>query len=62
MCRTACTEPQCLHKGDLYLYLLHGGDLRGGWLSILIMAKWVKLEGVVGRVRISSREIGYEII
>jgi len=21
MGRTACTEPQCLHKGDLYLYL-----------------------------------------
>ena len=21
MCRTACTEPQCLYKGDLYLYL-----------------------------------------
>jgi len=20
--RTACTEPQCLYKGDLYLYLL----------------------------------------
>ena len=20
MCRTACTEPQCLYKGDLYLY------------------------------------------
>src|SRR5215475_13191330 len=26
MGRTACTEPQCLYKGDLYLYLrfLHG--------------------------------------
>ena len=24
---TACTEPQCLYKGDLYLYLLHvSGD------------------------------------
>ena len=23
MSRTACTEPQCLYKGDLYLYLLH---------------------------------------
>jgi len=22
MGRTACTEPQCLYKGDLYLYLL----------------------------------------
>jgi hypothetical protein len=22
MCSTACTEPQCLYKGDLYLYLL----------------------------------------
>jgi len=22
MDRTACTEPQCLYKGDLYLYLL----------------------------------------
>jgi len=21
MVRTACTEPQCLYKGDLYLYL-----------------------------------------
>ena len=21
MCRTACTEPQCLYKGALYLYL-----------------------------------------
>jgi len=21
MGRTACTEPQCLYKGDLYLYL-----------------------------------------
>jgi hypothetical protein len=24
MGRTACTEPQCLYKGDLYLYLLLG--------------------------------------
>ena len=23
MCCTACTEPQCLYKGDLYLHLLH---------------------------------------
>jgi len=23
MGRTACTEPQCLYNGDLYLYLLH---------------------------------------
>ena len=23
MCRTACTEPQCLYKGALYFYLLH---------------------------------------
>jgi len=23
MGRTACTEPQCLYKGDLYLYLYH---------------------------------------
>ena len=23
MGRTACTEPQCLYKGELYLYLLH---------------------------------------
>ena len=22
MGRTACTEPQCLYKGDLYLYLM----------------------------------------
>ena len=24
MGRTACTEPQCLYKGDLYLYLFTG--------------------------------------
>ena len=23
MGRTACTEPQCLYKGDLYVYLIH---------------------------------------
>jgi len=23
MGRTACTEPQCLYKGDLYLYLYY---------------------------------------
>ena len=23
MGRTACTEPQCLYKGDLYLYLIY---------------------------------------
>ena len=23
MGRTACTEPQCLYKGELYLYLLN---------------------------------------
>jgi hypothetical protein len=23
MGRTACTEPQCLYKGDLYLFILH---------------------------------------
>jgi hypothetical protein len=23
MGRTACTEPQCLYKGDLYLYLFY---------------------------------------
>jgi hypothetical protein len=32
MGRTACTEPQCLYKGDLYLYLyihyLRKGDKR----------------------------------
>jgi len=30
MGRTACTEPQCLYKGALYLYLyttLYNGDL-----------------------------------
>jgi hypothetical protein len=27
MCRTACTEPQCLYKGDLYLYLLNSDEL-----------------------------------
>jgi len=26
MGRTACTEPQCLYKGDLYLYLIHQVD------------------------------------
>jgi len=25
MGRTACTEPQCLYKGDLYLYLTMKG-------------------------------------
>ena len=27
MGRTACTEPQCLHKGALYLYLYLTGCL-----------------------------------
>jgi len=27
MGRTACTEPQCLYKGDLYLYLYITRDL-----------------------------------
>jgi hypothetical protein len=26
---TACTEPQCLYKGDLYLHLLLHGEKRG---------------------------------
>ena len=26
MGRTACTEPQCLYKGDLYLYLIVSGN------------------------------------
>jgi hypothetical protein len=28
MGRTACTEPQCLYKGALYLYLYHRSDCR----------------------------------
>jgi hypothetical protein len=27
MGRTACTEPQCLYKGDLYLYPLHSTEI-----------------------------------
>jgi len=30
MGRTACTEPQCLYKGDLYLYTLFKGE-GGKW-------------------------------
>jgi len=29
MGRMACTEPQCLYKGDLYLYLLPRNSLLG---------------------------------
>jgi hypothetical protein len=29
MGRTACTEPQCLYKGALYLYLTFSGLLIG---------------------------------
>jgi hypothetical protein len=25
--RTACTEPQCLYKGDLYLYTVSGTEI-----------------------------------
>jgi len=25
MCRTACTDPQCRYRGDLYLYLFTYG-------------------------------------
>jgi len=28
MGRTACTEPQCLYKDDLYLYLYNALSLR----------------------------------
>jgi len=31
MGRTACTEPQCLYKGTLYLYLLTDLYLRIPW-------------------------------
>jgi len=32
MGRTACTEPQCLYKGDLYLYLFKHYYLHGKWV------------------------------
>jgi len=38
MGRTACTEPQCLYKGDLYLYL-YVFDLHSIGIVFLTIAK-----------------------
>ena len=49
MGRTACTEPQCLYRGDLYLYLNKFGDfemnaceLAQSWLQSLDIVFMVK--------------------
>jgi len=38
MGRTACTEPQCLYKGDLYLYFF----TNSGWLEMRSKLRYVK--------------------
>jgi len=46
MGRTACTEPQCLYKGDLYLFLTPvRGDLYG---SQFLVTLYNPLAGVKG--------------
>jgi len=42
MGRTACTEPQCLYKGDLYLYLytIHLRSVRVGFQMANKVALW----------------------
>ena len=37
MGRTACTEPQCLYKGDLYLYPPNRGERRCLVAVVLIL-------------------------
>ena len=40
MGRTACTEPQCLYKGVLYLYITYCGDESGsGLVSVVFVYK-----------------------
>ena len=42
MGRTACTEPQCLYKGDLYLYLFPTNQA----LLSLQQKRWSKFNGI----------------
>jgi len=43
MGRTACTEPQCLYKGDLYLYL---------YLTTLHLLMWFLYIFLIGKLNI----------
>jgi len=46
MGRTACTEPQCLYKGALYLYLFSDVETVGNVLTILKELSHLNLSGV----------------
>jgi len=46
MGRTVCTEPQCLYKSELYLYLLH----RAGYVYTITGQKEVYGAWVLGSV------------
>jgi hypothetical protein len=46
MARTACTEPQCLYKGDLYLYLFVIFKYMMGWLQYVTV--WIHQNIKVG--------------
>jgi len=72
MGRTACTEPQCLYKGDLYLYLVEvnqEGFKLNGTHQLLVYADDVNvLSGRVHTVQenaealvMSIKEIGVEV-
>ena len=48
--RTACTEPQCLYKGDLYLYYLVSPSKRNLRATRLIDIQWnIKGLGIISK-------------
>jgi len=47
MGRTACTEPQCLYKGDLYLYFLpYPFETNYYFLNTKIVLNYMKIQFV----------------
>ena len=36
MGRTACTEPQCLYKGDLYLHFFTTATIKVAWTRLIV--------------------------
>ena len=60
MGRTACTEPQCLYKGDLYLYLTLSTAVTKQNLSVVhLTLLWVLQTGFSATMPDPQGVLGY---
>jgi len=50
---TACTEPQCLYKGDLYLYLIYSDSYRL-WPLVYLIQIGYELDKTRKKVRVPA--------